>query len=160
RNDITEILKLVLFRALVMRLHPELRKRLKVSDEISDDQVIRFFRQRTRHYCKPCWELKYCPYGPLDEEIPLLPISIEMPNEHQAFLREFRELGCFPDGTKLSAEKSTKLEHEVASFHANDYPTITRPIAEAACRVFGHMCPVFEVGEPFSETKDLRSQSR
>ena len=83
-----------------------------------------------------------------------------MAKEHQAFLRTCLELDCFPDGTKLSAEKRTELELEVASFHARDYPTIPRPIAEAACRVFGHMCPVFEVGEPFTETKDLRRQSR
>ncbi len=23
--------------------------------------------------CKPCWELKYCPYGPLVEDFPLRP---------------------------------------------------------------------------------------
>jgi len=65
-----------------------------------------------------------------------------MAKEHQAFLRTCLELDCFPDGTKLSAEKRTELELEVASFHARDYPTIPRPIAEAACRVFGHVSRV------------------
>jgi hypothetical protein len=27
--------------------------------------------QRVRAVCKPCWELKYCPYGPLVEQYPL-----------------------------------------------------------------------------------------
>lgn len=27
--------------------------------------------QRVKAVCKPCWELKYCPYGPLVEEFPL-----------------------------------------------------------------------------------------
>ena len=88
-----------------MGLHPELRKRLKLPDDVSDNQVIRFFRQRTRRYCKPCWELKYCPYGPLVEDFPLLPISIEAAKEHQAFLQECLAQGYFPDGTKLTAKK-------------------------------------------------------
>ena len=28
------------------------------------------------------------------------------------------------------------------------------------CRIFGHKCPVFLVGEPFTETKKLRNISR
>jgi hypothetical protein len=27
--------------------------------------------------CKPCWEIKYCPYGPLVEDFPLLEVSDE-----------------------------------------------------------------------------------
>jgi hypothetical protein len=30
------------------------------------------WKRRVRAVCKPCWELKYCPYGPLVEEFPLL----------------------------------------------------------------------------------------
>jgi hypothetical protein len=29
------------------------------------------FTKRAKAICKPCWELKYCPYGPLVEEFPL-----------------------------------------------------------------------------------------
>jgi hypothetical protein len=29
------------------------------------------WKRRTKHICKPCWELKHCPYGPLIEEFPL-----------------------------------------------------------------------------------------
>lgn len=29
------------------------------------------WKRRVRAVCKPCWELKYCPYGPLVEEFPL-----------------------------------------------------------------------------------------
>lgn len=28
-------------------------------------------RQRVKALCKPCWEIKYCPYGPLVEQFPL-----------------------------------------------------------------------------------------
>lgn len=29
------------------------------------------WKERVRAVCKPCWELKYCPYGPLVEDFPL-----------------------------------------------------------------------------------------
>jgi len=38
-----------------------------------DREVLKDWRSRTRHVCKPCWELKYCPYGPLVEQSPILP---------------------------------------------------------------------------------------
>src|SRR2546425_12082484 len=31
------------------------------------------WRTRVKAVCKPCWELKYCPYGPLVEYFPLHP---------------------------------------------------------------------------------------
>lgn len=58
--------------------------------------------------CKPCWELKYCPYGVLIEDF---------------------ELRADPEDPYR-------------------------------CRVFGHMCPVFLVAEPLTETKELRNISR
>lgn len=58
--------------------------------------------------CKPCWELKYCPYGVLVEDF--------------------------------------EVRHE--------------PDDPYACRIFGHLCPVFLVAEPLTETKELRNISR
>lgn len=58
--------------------------------------------------CKPCWELKYCPYGVLVED-----------------------------------------------FELRDDPE-----DPYRCKIFGHMCPVFLVAEPLTETKELRNISR
>ena len=58
--------------------------------------------------CKPCWELKYCPYGVLVE-------NFELRNEQDDPYR---------------------------------------------CRIFGHICPVFLVAEPLTETKELRNITR
>lgn len=58
--------------------------------------------------CKPCWELKYCPYGVLVESF------------------------------------------EIRNGMGDPY----------RCRVFGHLCPVFRVAEPLTETKELRNISR
>jgi hypothetical protein len=64
--------------------------------------------RRVKSVCKPCWEIKYCPYGPLVEQFPL-------PEDENAPQR---------------------------------------------CRIFGHICPVNFVAEPFTETKELRNISR
>ena len=65
------------------------------------------WNKRVKAICKPCWEIKYCPYGSLVEYMPL------------------------------------KCEN-----------------IQKKCRIFGHVCPVFMVAEPFTETKKLRSISR
>jgi hypothetical protein len=65
------------------------------------------WERRIKAVCKPCWELKYCPYGPLVEEFPLPEVD-----------------------------------------------------THRSCRIFGHVCPVFLVAEPLTETKELRNISR
>jgi len=63
--------------------------------------------KRIKAVCKPCWEIRYCPYGPMVEYMP-----------------------------------------------TNDKNK------EKICRIFGHVCPVYVVAEPFTETKELRTISR
>lgn len=65
------------------------------------------WNKRVKAVCKPCWEIKYCPYGPLVESFP------------------------------IGKENDSKR-----------------------CIIYGHICPVYKVAEPFTETKDLRNISR
>ena len=65
-------------------------------------------KRRVKSICKPCWEVKYCPYGSLIEHFP----SPEDENDPRC------------------------------------------------CRIFGHICAVYFVAEPFTETKELRNISR
>jgi hypothetical protein len=117
--------------------------------------------RRSHRYCKPCWELKYCPYGPLVEDFPLLPQSLEDAQAHQEYLKTCLKTGSLPDGTKLTVKHRKMFQDDINSFLKTNYPeNIPRPIAEASCRVFGHLCPVYFVAEPLTETKDLRRQSR
>lgn len=65
------------------------------------------WNKRVKAVCKPCWEIKYCPYGSLVEYFP------------------------------IGKENDQKV-----------------------CIIYGHICPVYKVAEPFTETKDLRNISR
>lgn len=78
-------------------------------------EIRKEWEKRTSQVCKPCWELKYCPYGPLVEQFPLAG-------------------DCEDARAKLGIEK--------------------------ACSIFGHVCPVFLVNEPFTESKAKRRVSR
>ena len=48
-----------------------------------DSLVVRWgkkvhWERRVKAVCKPCWELRYCPYGPLVEDFPLRKVHDEM----------------------------------------------------------------------------------
>jgi len=45
---------------------------LRFDPEISDKEFMKSIKAIIRHVCKPCWEIKYCPYGPFVEEFPLM----------------------------------------------------------------------------------------
>lgn len=47
-----------------------LKKWLGFEVNAPDEIVKKEWARRTKHVCKPCWELKYCPYGPLVEQFP------------------------------------------------------------------------------------------
>jgi hypothetical protein len=55
------------------KIHASIKKRLGYASEEADREVLKDWKERLRRVCKPCWELKYCPYGPLVEQAPLLP---------------------------------------------------------------------------------------
>jgi hypothetical protein len=108
--------------------------------------------------CKPCWELKYCPYGPLVEFFPLSPASFS--------LTEIRRIHSEVTAgfVKGRNRNEAKILSEVERFlwsEPSQWQYIKRfDSTELACNVFGHICPVFLTAEPFTETKEGRHVSR
>lgn len=131
-------------------------------DPDEDDEKVNVeWEKRINSVCKPCWELKYCPYGPLVEEFPLPPIIREGAIEHNNYLKNLLEIGKFPDGTILDDLRRKEFEKQVADFNPDDYPEkISKSDQESACTIFGHMCPVFFVNEPLTETSEMRRIGR
>ncbi len=81
-------------------VHPVVRECLGYGDVVSDDEIIDDWRKRSTQVCKPCWELKYCPYGPLVEQSPLLPQVRREAKEHNEYIER-----CLRTGTLGSVRK-------------------------------------------------------
>jgi hypothetical protein len=125
--------------------------------DADDDKAQAEWKRRTEGVCKPCWELKYCPYGPLVEQFPTPPIPRAEMIEHNQRLRQVLEAGV------EDAERRAEIEGMVATFDPEMYPEVVTEDdlqQDKACTVFGHYCPVFFVNEPFTETQELRRVGR
>ena len=146
---------------LKVKLHPDIKVRLGYKESDLDQDIVDHWKEKQTKICKPCWELKYCPYGPLVEDFPLLPVDLSDAQSHNDYLQSCLDSGRWPDGTALDDDVKASLLEQIKSFSENDYPDIIPQIfKEAACRVFGHICPVFFVAEELTETKTRRKRSR
>jgi hypothetical protein len=113
--------------------------------------------------CKPCWELKYCPYGILVETMPLLPersfreVTRESPKE--MYKRAVNEL------------KNTDFSHDGEIWRNMFFVMFADPNKwaetkhydprDVSCRIFGHVCPVFFHGYyGVTETREDRRTGR
>jgi hypothetical protein len=142
-------------------LHPNVRLALRCSESTSDVEALTDWKQRIRRICKPCWELKYCPYGPLVEDFPLPPLTQPEIDQWNSDLRHQLESGKNLDGSPLDGEELRRIKDKLLSRESSTYPDeLPKVIADASCRVFGHMCPVFFVAEPLTETVATRRISR
>ncbi len=142
-------------------MHPKIKELLGYRTSDSEARILRDWKQRTRRVCKPCWDLKYCPYGPLVEEFPLPPGARQSATEHNEYLSACLRSGKLLDGRKLDSRRRRMFQQMVEDFDESDYPeTMPSVVEDASCRVFGHMCPVFFVAEPLTETRDQRKHSR
>ena len=110
--------------------------------------------RRTSQVCKPCWELKYCPYGILVEQFPA-PIDRPTVQRHVEFLKEQLGKGAY------MGKKKKEFQKRVRELSPKDFPReLPRKIIDMTCSIFGHLCPVFFVNEPFSETVQMRKVTR
>jgi hypothetical protein len=137
-------------------IDPIIKKDLGYDPNIDDKTIMKLWKTRIKLVCKPCWELKYCPYGIIVEEFPALPITKEEGIEHHEYLKERLKKGLIDKKQKNSVRAMIK------SFDPNDYPDELPPreIMDCYCTQFAHMCPVYYVREPFSETREGRRVNR
>lgn len=118
-------------------------------------------KKSTKQICKPCWELKYCPYGPLVENYPLPNISKKDAIEHNEYLKTILKDKKLPNRKSIDKECIKLFKEEVKNFNPNNYPDKEHKVIKyMSCSEFGHLCPAFFVSEGFTETEEYRSQSR
>ena len=138
-----------------MGISPGIKMLLGFSPNTDDEIVRKWWAKRTKSVCKPCWELKYCPYGPLVEEFPLLPPTRNKAIEHNEFLKEQLSNNAYDE------ERRKEFEEQVRNFNPDNYPEqYSKEEIEMRCLIYGHFCPVFLVNEPFTETSDIRRVGR
>lgn len=138
-----------------------IKETLRFDLNTTDEDFLNSIRKTKSFVCKPCWEIKYCPYGPFVEEFPLLPNTLEEAKEHLAYTKNCLKTGFLGDGTPLDEAKRKMFEEEIADFNPEDYvEEIPGEVSEMACTVFGHLCPVFFVSEEFTETSEPRRRGR
>ena len=132
-----------------------------MDEQLSDADFWKVWKSKTQRVCKPCWELKYCPYGPIVEDFPLLPTTLEEAIEHHRYLLTCLDGDCTPDGRSLSPERRRSFKRMLREFSPDDHPpNIPEAIADMACTVFGHICPIVYGAEGFTETAEARRQGR
>ncbi len=74
-------------------IHLSIKQNLGYDENTSDKEFLEDWKKRSSQVCKPCWELKYCPYGPLVEHSPLMPTLRKDMKEHIDFIKQCLETG-------------------------------------------------------------------
>ena len=125
----------------------------------TDDEIIHIdWQNQINSVCKPCWELKYCPYGRLVEDFPLLPPLRSQALKHNDYFKQCIETGFCGDGIPLDEKQRKFFETSISTFRAEayheKYPSF---VSDIECTLFGHICPIFFVSEAFQETEERRS---
>lgn len=133
---------------------PAVIRLLHLSKSVQPVAVKRVLKAIIRTRCKPCWELKYCPYGPLVEQFPLPRIVRSEAIDHNEFLKQQLKSRAY------DAPRTRHFSAEVDDFKPQNFPEqIPEEEDFMSCKIFGHYCPAFFTAEPFTETADLRKES-
>lgn len=93
-------------------IHPKIKTCLGYAEDMPDNEFLEDWTDRATVVCKPCWELKYCPYGPLVEDFPHLPISREQALSHQEYLKKSLATGII-GGEVIIRDEQRKRYQEI-----------------------------------------------
>jgi hypothetical protein len=107
--------------------------------------------------CKPCWELKYCPYGWLVELSPF-PAEQGVPDYIEPLFNEVeKDLAEGKVEAKYVFSEAVRLMHLMPSTWVE---TSGYSEEDVGCKIFGHVCPVFWAVSGATETTESRRQGR
>lgn len=92
-------------------IHPSIKEVLGYEESISDKLFLKSWKKKLSLICKPCWELKYCPYGPFVEQSPLLPILRKDAIKQINYLKKCLETNTLGEVINLSEEELEKEKY-------------------------------------------------
>lgn len=99
----------------IKRIHPTIKKQLGYDMHMPDREFLKAWKKQSTHVCKPCWELKYCPYGPFVEQSPMLPVTKEEAIGHNNRIKEILESGYLGTVTPIDVKQKQTYEQLIAS---------------------------------------------
>lgn len=133
-------------------IHKSIKKTLGFDPDEPDSMFLEKWKEMTSKARKPCWDLKYCPYGYLVEQFPLLPGSRSVAIIHNEYLKDCLKTGIYGNNVPLDEKRREFFQKLVNDFQPDDYPEyIPEEISEMNCSIFGHVCPVVFVAEEVAE---------
>ncbi len=110
----------------------------------NQEKVENILKEMRNVVTKPCLELDYCPYGPLVENFPILGPTKKEAIQNNDVLKEKLENGDF------KKEVADAVRKKIDGFDPDRYPeSHDEDKLKKQCSVFGHLCPVFFVSEPW-----------
>lgn len=95
-------------------IHHSIRERLGYDPDDSTEEVYADWKERTSRVCKPCWELKYCPYGPLVEQLPLLPPLRSQSVDHIEYIKKVLETDTIGERSEIEDWRREMLQERLA----------------------------------------------
>jgi hypothetical protein len=98
-------------------IHSSIKVALGYEPSQPDDVVLEDWRARTTRVCKPCWELKYCPYGPLVEQSPILPPPRDSMAEQIQYFKHCLETQTVGSVTTLTPECRQQYKEWISDDH-------------------------------------------
>ena len=131
--------------------------------EDKEPELRKNLNSALNNICKPCWELKFCPYGPLVEDFPLPPPLLDGNQEYIEYLKKCLELGKMGEEFDIPLDEDRKeMFRSIIAENDESYcvTKLSKFEKEASCREFGHLCPAYFVSEPCTETSKGRNRSR
>lgn len=100
-------------------IHKTIKEALGYPEDIDDKDFLKDWKHRSSQACKPCWELKYCPYGPFVEQSPLLPSLKSEAIAHHEHIKKILETGFIGTADPLDDEQRREVEKFVMVAKAN-----------------------------------------
>ncbi len=98
-------------------VHSSIKIALGYDPNLADQEVLQDWNERKRRVCKPCWELKYCPYGPLVEQSPVIPPLRSGLIEQNAYFRKCLETDMVGDVRTLTEEIRAEYQEWLEDDH-------------------------------------------
>lgn len=108
--------------------------------------------------CKPCWELKYCPYGTMVELFPSPQKKEDLPLIKKSYLDLIEEIKGLNQNITVEYIQETYERLSHLEPETNKYASQYRE--HVGCIRFGHVCPVFFIQSPYTETIETRRNGR